>query len=202
MLTASGSPQTQGGHAVAIKIYIDQGHNPKSPNAGAEGNGLREQNITYRVGADLAALLRDNGAFAVRLSRPTPQTMLGTSNTTSLRARVEDANAWGADYFISIHTNASENATAGGTEAFAYAAPSAAFSLGTQILEDLSRATGLRNRGMQVRSGLYVLRKTDMPAVLVELGFISNPEEAELMNRRPDLFAVGIYDGIVEYTGV
>ena len=104
---------------MAIKIYIDQGHNPENPNAGAVGNGLREQDITYRVGEALAELLRADPAFEVRLSRPTPTTSLGSSNSTSLRARVEDANAWGADYFIRIHTNASENSSASGTEAFA-----------------------------------------------------------------------------------
>ena len=184
---------------MAIKIYIDQGHNPENPNAGAEGNGLREQDITYRVGKSLEELLAANPEFEVRLSRPDPTTALGTSNTTSLRARVNDANAWGADYFISIHTNASSNPSAKGTEAFAYSRPSAAFSLGEDILTGISEATGLRNRGMQIRPGLYVLRKTAMPAVLVELGFITNPEEATLMNTRPELFARGIYNGILEY---
>lgn len=184
---------------MATKIYIDQGHNPENPNAGAEGNGLQEQNITYRVGQELASLLRANGNFEVRLSRPTPQTSLGISNTTSLRARVDEANAWGADYFISIHTNASVNADATGSEDFVYSAPSSAFSLGEDIVDNISLITGLRNRGTKVRPGLYVLRKTAMPAVLVELGFISNPGDAELMDTRPDLFARGIYDGILEY---
>ncbi|MBE6674512.1 MAG: N-acetylmuramoyl-L-alanine amidase, partial [Ruminococcaceae bacterium] len=89
---------------MAIKVYIDQGHNPNPPNTGAEGNGYREQDITYRVGQSLAELLRSNGNFEVRLSRPTPQTQLGTSNASSLRQRVNEANSWGADYFISIHT--------------------------------------------------------------------------------------------------
>ena len=43
---------------MAIKIFIDQGHNPSGPNTGAEGFGLKEQDITYQVGKDLAALLR------------------------------------------------------------------------------------------------------------------------------------------------
>lgn len=187
---------------MAIKIYIDQGHNPLNPNAGAEGNGLREQDIVYAVGIELAELLRANPNFEVRLSRPTPDTQIGSSNTTSLRLRVEDANRWGADYFISIHTNASTIPSATGSEAFAFSAPSAAFSLGEDILYWLNQTTGLRNRGMQVRSGLYVLRRTAMPAVLVELGFITNPSDAALMSERPDLFAQGIYEGILEYTGV
>ena len=48
---------------MAIKIYIDQGHNPSSPNAGAEGNGYREQDISYQVGVRLAELLRRNVNF-------------------------------------------------------------------------------------------------------------------------------------------
>ena len=184
---------------MAIKIYIDQGHNPEAPNGGAEGNGLREQDITYRVGQELATLLRADGDYEVRLSRPTPTSSLGTSNSTSLRARVEDANAWGADYFISIHTNASSNSAASGTEAFAYSEPSRAFSLGEDIVEGITNVTGLRDRGMKVRPGLYVLRRTAMPAVLVELGFITNPGDAALMNENPALFARGIYQGIKNY---
>ena len=186
---------------MATKIYIDQGHNPQNPNAGAEGNGLQEQTVTYEVGQALATLLRQNPDFEVRLSRPTPSTLLGTSNSTSLAARVNDANSWGADYFISIHTNASSNPDASGTEAFAYSRPSRAFSLGEDIVAGISETTGLRNRGMKVRPGLYVLRRTNMPAVLIELGFITNPSDAALMNDRPDLFARGIYNGILRYLG-
>ena len=185
---------------MAIKIYIDQGHNPKNPNAGAEGNGLREQDIVFRVGIELARLLRENGNFDVRLSRPTEDSQIGTTNSTSLRLRVADANDWGADYFISLHTNASSNPEATGSEAFAFSEPSRAFELGKDILYWLNQTTGLRNRGMQVRTNLYVLRKTQMPAVLVELGFISNPSDAALMNSSPELFADGIYRGILEYT--
>lgn len=187
---------------MAIKIYIDQGHNPVNPNAGAEANGLREQNLVYTIGQELAALLRANGNFEVRLSRPTPETQLGTTKNSSLSTRVRDANSWGADYFISLHTNASNSPDAGGSEALVFSRPSSSASLAADILRNLNEATGLRNRGVIVRSGLYVLRKTAMPAVLVELGFITNPEEAALMRDRPDLFARGVYDGILDYTGV
>ena len=184
---------------MAIKIYIDQGHNPQNPNAGAEGNGLREQDIVFRIGILLADLLRANPNFEVRLSRPTADTQIGTSNTTSLRARVNDANSWGADYFLSLHTNASSIASATGSEAFAFSRTSPAFALGEDILEGLAASTGLRNRGMQVRSGLYVLRKTSMPSLLIELGFITNANDARLMSQQPELFARGIYNGILDY---
>ena len=184
---------------MAIKFYIDQGHNPQNPNAGAEGNGLREQDIVFPIGIELAALLNADPRFEARLSRPTPDTSIGTSNSSSLRLRVQDANSWGADYFISLHTNAAESSAASGSEGFAFSRPSAAFSLGTDILEGLSAATGLRNRGMKVRTNLYVLRKTVMPAVLIELGFITNRSDAFLMRDEPELFARGIYNGIVNY---
>ena len=190
------------GVIMAIKIYIDQGHNPSSPNAGAEGNGFVEQDLTYEIGIRLANLLRSNGNFEVRVSRPTPQSSLGTSNATSLRARVDEANAFGADYFISLHANASSNSAISGSEALVYSSPSVASELGEDILLWLNRITGLRNRGIVNRPGLYVLRKTQMPAVLVEMGFISNLNDATLMNNSPELFAEGIYNGILQYTGL
>ena len=186
---------------MATKIYIDQGHNPVNPNAGAEGNGLREQDLVYRIGVEFAELLRQNGGFDVRLSRPTPDTQLGSSTSSSLAARVNEANAGGADYFISLHTNASDNSSASGSEAFVYSRPSEAFELGEDLLEGLSETTGLRDRGTFVRPGLYVLRKTAMPAVLVELGFISNARDAALMENSPELFAQGLYRGLLEFLG-
>jgi N-acetylmuramoyl-L-alanine amidase len=189
----------KGDVVMAIKIYIDQGHNPRSPNTGAEGNGYAEQDITYEVGRSLATLLRNNGNFEVRLSRPSADTQLGTSNASSLRARVEDANSWGADYFISIHTNASSSSSASGSEALVYSTPSISTNLGEDILASLNEAAGLPNRGIKVRPGLYVLRKTNMPAVLVEIGFISNPYDANLMANNPQLFARGIYNGILDF---
>lgn len=187
---------------MAIKIYIDQGHNPQNPNAGAEGNGLREQDITYRVGVLLAQLLSRSGNYEVRLSRNTPTEVIGTSNTSSLRERTNEANAWGADYFISIHTNASDNPSATGVETYAYSASGRGYSLAEDIVDNLAESTGLNNRGVKLRPSLYVLRKTAMPAVLAEIGFITNPRDAALMSGSPELFAQGIYNGIVEFTGL
>ena len=186
-----------------IKIYVDQGHNPRDYNTGAEGNGFYEQDITYEVGRLLYNMLLLNPNFEPRLSRPTPDTLLGTSNSSSLTARVNEANSWGADLFLSIHTNAAENPMASGSEALIYSRASrTALGVSEDILENLNEVTGLRNRGVVERPGLYVLKKTSMPAVLVEIGFITNRYDAELMAYSPELFAEGIYRGLVEYYGV
>lgn len=185
---------------MSIKIYLDQGHNPSGFNTGAEGNGYYEQDITYDIGIRLAELLRTRPEFEVRLSRPTSDTILGFSNSSSLSTRVREANNWGADIFLSLHTNASNNDRATGSEALIYSrASTVARELSEDILEGLTNATGLRNRGIVERPGLYVLRETTMPAIIVEMGFISNPTDASLMVNSPGLFARGIFNGILEY---
>ena len=183
---------------MAIKIYIDQGHNPVNPNAGAEGNGYREQDLVFEIGRRLAAILQANG-FETRLSRPTRDTQLGTSVSTSLSTRVNDANTWGANYFVSLHTNASVNPQANGAEVLVYSTSSPAYELAQSVLEQLTLSTGVRGRGVVTRPGLYVLRRTAMPAILVEMGFITNPSDANLMANSPGAFAQGIADGIIDY---
>ena len=69
-------------------------------------------------------------------------------------------------------------------------------------MREMTNYTGLRNRGVFSRTGLYVLRRTQMPAILLELGFITNPSDAALMSGQPELFARGIYEGILDYFGV
>lgn len=188
---------------MAIKVYIDQGHNPSSYNTGAEGQGYYEQDITYRIGVLLNGYFRENPNFETRLSRPTSETILGTSNSSSLAARVREANSWGADLFLSLHTNASVNPEANGSEGLVYSyTATEAVAAAEDILEEMTLITGLKNRGVIERPGLYVLRKTQMPAVLVEMGFISNPSDAELMANSPNLFALGIYRGVLKYYGL
>ena len=184
---------------VAIKIFIDQGHNPEGVNAGAEGFGYREQDINYAVGTRLGELLRQDGRFEVKLSRNSPTDSLGTSNATSLAARVNAANEWGADYFISVHANASTNPNANGTEVYVYREPSTAADLAEDVLEGIVDRMGTKNNGVRVNPGLYVLRRTRMPAILVELGYITNAEDVRKMTEDPWGFAQGIYNGILDY---
>lgn len=187
---------------MAIKIFIDQGHNPTGyPNTGASGNGQEEQDITYEVGVLLADLLKEDGRFDVRLSRPTPDTVLGTSNATSLMERVAMANRWPANYFISIHANASTNPAANGTEVYVYRLETQADWLAQDVLNGIVETVGTKDNGVRARTGLYVLRKTQMPAILVELAYLSNQADAEKLQNDRALFALGIYRGILRYFG-
>jgi len=182
-----------------IKIFIDQGHNPKNPNSGAEGNGLQEADLTYKIGIRLRDLLNSNPDFTSITSRNSPDEILGTSNATSLAARANAANAWGADFFISLHCNASEITTATGSEGYVYSVSSPAYQFAQSILKGLYNQTGTVSRGVFARPTLYVLRKTAMPATLIEMGFITNAAEAAAMNNDPASYAQGIYNGIVSY---
>ena len=184
---------------MAIKIFIDQGHNPEGVNAGAEGFGYREQDINYAVGTRLGELLREDGRFEVKLSRNSPTDSLGTSNTSSLATRVNVANEWGADYFISIHANASTNPAQNGTEVYVYRNPSVAANLAKDVLQGIVQRMDTRDNGVRVNSALYVLRRTRMPAILVELGYITNAEDVQKMVDDPWGFAQGIYNGVLNY---
>lgn len=186
---------------MAIKIFIDQGHNPSGPNTGAEGNGLREQDVTYQVGTYLADLLRADPRFEVRVSRSTPDEVLGTSNATSLAARVNMANSWPADYFISIHCNANTNPAVNGTEVYVYRENTQSYWLAQHVLNGVVERVGTRDNGVRLNPSLYVLRRTNMPSILVELAYLTNASDAQKLADDPYGFAQGIYNGILSYFG-
>lgn len=210
--TTTEEPTTSPEPEEKIKIYIDQGHNPFLPkqnpddpnkgwNTGAsnEALGLYEQDITYDFGIRLAKLLEQDGRFEVRLSRPTPDTILGTDNDSALDFRINDAAAWGADYFISLHTNSYTSTSVSGIEVYAANGDEVGRELGNDILNALVKSTGLRDRGMRDGSDLRVLKNAQMPATLIEMGYISNEGDATLLRDSSELFIQGLYNGIVSY---
>ena len=183
-----------------IRIYIDQGHNPAPHhNLGAEGNGLYEQDLTFQIGCMLAELLREDGRFEVCLSRPDESSVLGTDQISSLQARVDGAAQFEADYFISLHINSFTDASANGIEVHTARRSGDSYALGKCLLNGMLDTTGLKSRGMKQSADLYVLKNATMPAVLLEMGFISNQDDAAFLQQHPDLFAKGIYDGIVDH---
>ena len=192
--------QTRSLETDRIRIYIDQGHNPtQSHNSGAEGNGLYEQDVTFAVGCMLAELLEEDGRFEVRLSRPDESTVLGSDTASSLKARVDGATDFNAEYFISLHVNSYTQDTANGIEVFVSGKDSESYAFGSAMLDGMLNSTGLNNRGMKQGADLYVLKNADMPAALLEMGFISNSDDAALLADTPELFARGIYNGILEH---
>lgn len=183
-----------------IRIFIDQGHNPTSyHNAGAVGNGLYEQDLTYAIGHLLAQRLKEDGRFHVRLSRPTGNTVLGTDNPTSLAARVRGAQDFDADYFISLHTNSFDSETANGVEVLVAEQGSVSYAFGECLLQGMIDSTNLKNRGMKLNPDLHVLKNATMPAALLEMGFITNATDAAVLAETPELFVEGIYNGLLAY---
>ena len=189
---------------MAIRIFIDQGHNPVGSgiNEGAQGNGLFESEITYNVGLYLANLLREDPRFEVRLSRNSPTEVLGTSNTSSLAERVRMANEWPANYFISIHCNANVNPAINGTEIYVYEEYSEAYYMAEYIMNEIVTIVGTRDNGVRVRPSLYVLRRTLMPSLLIELGYLTNTSDAEKLRDNQWLYAYAIYRGLLVYFGL
>lgn len=187
---------------MAIKIFIDQGHNPTGyHNTGARGLGLIEEDITYQVGIYLANLLGADRRFSVMLSRPTSTTVLGTSNATSLAERVRMANEWPADYFISIHVNSNVNPAINGAEIYIYQYNTQAHWLAQHIMDAIVHFTALNNNGIRINQSLYVLRRTNMPSLLIEMGYLTNEHDAAILRDDQWLIAYAIYIGILNYFG-
>ena len=160
------------------KIFIDAGHG--GPDPGAVGNGVTEEYVNLNVARYLAQDLRDAG-YDVMEYRATPTENVLNDKNADLRNRASMANSWGADYFISIHTNSSTNPSAQGAEAYVYRLGGEAERLGESILESISDRLGSVNRGVMA-ANFVVLRRTRMPAVLVELGYLTNSTEALNLN--------------------
>lgn len=192
----------KGSATLAIKIFIDQGHNPTGyHNTGAVGNGLVEQDINYQVGIYLMNLLNSDARFEARVSRPTPTTVLGTTNSTSLAERVRMANSWPANYFISIHCNSNVNPAINGTEVYIFQYYNQAHWLAEQVLTGITQMVGTKDNGVRLNPALYVLSRTQMPSILVELGYLSNWADAQKLRNNQYQFAYGIYLGIMRYFG-
>lgn len=153
-----------------LKIYIDPGHGGNDP--GAVGNGLREKDLTLAIALRLRNILvNEYDNVQVRMSRT-------TDTSVSLNQRTDDANAWGADYLISIHINA------GGGEGFeihtyngSYAGKSETNAKAKAIHDAIIRETNWEDRGCK-ESNFHMVRESDMSAALSENGFIDNSSDA------------------------
>ena len=111
------------------------------------------------------------------------------------------ANSWPADYFLSIHCNSNTNPAINGSEMYVYRINTQSYWLAQHILNAVVERVGTRDNGVRINPSLYVLRRTTMPAVLVELAYLSNTSDAEKLRDDQRGFAWGIYNGLLSYFG-
>gem|GEM_PF-253353 len=167
-------------NATNYKIAIDPGHG--GYDSGAVGtNGTKEKDITLAVALKLGDILVKNGVDVV-FTRTSDNVPWPNNKNTELQMRCDIANEAKVDYFVSIHTNSIDGSPGtSGTETFYDRDSTNGIPLATNIQEELVSALNSKDRGIK-GSGLYVVKYTDAPAVLVELEFLSNPDKEKLMN--------------------
>ena len=176
-----------------LTIVLDAGHG--GHDTGALGDKTREKDHTLEMIQQLAGNLRSRGAN-VLLTR-------SGDYFVTLQGRVDFANTRKADLFISIHNNAADRGAAmgKGTQTFYYTAQSV--GLAREIHKELSKATGLYNRGI-TQERFFVIRKTWMPSVLLEVAFVTNPREEGLLSSPEwsQRVAEGVTRGVINYSSV
>lgn len=173
---------------MAYTIVLDAGHGGANP--GAVYNGRQEKddalNLTLAVGKIL-----ENAGVNVVYTRT-------TDVYESPAQKAAQGNAAGADYFVSIHRNSSVYPNQySGVETLVYNRYGAAAEMAENINENLQQV-GFTNLGLNERKNLIVLNQTQMPALLVEVGFINNDKDNALFDSRFNDIAQAIADGILE----
>lgn len=188
-------------------IVLDPGHGGYDP--GAVGpTGIKEKDVTLTVASKLAEKLRQSG-FEVHLTRNSDQTLWDNDN--DLQMRCDIANRRRATLFISIHCNSADNHAACGFEVYTTPGQGASDPLAEAIVQAWAKAfpqmvirKDLADGDSDKEANFYVLRKTDMPAILIELAFISNPDEEKLLADPgfQDRCAQAIVAGVKKYLGI
>ena len=183
----NGSGGSGNGMPGVKKVFIDPGHGGSDP--GASGNGLIEKDIVLNIAKKLGSKLQSKG-ISVMYSRT-------TNVSVGLAERAEMANNWGADLFVSVHSNAFDGSgSAYGTECYTH--PNDVYTtkqLSSDVAASISQKLGMYNRGHK-NADFAVLRLSSMPAILVETAFIDNAGDANLLRNRQDDFATAICDAI------
>ncbi|MBU2701953.1 N-acetylmuramoyl-L-alanine amidase [Sporomusaceae bacterium BoRhaA] len=178
-------------------IVVDPGHGGSNP--GAVGNNVRESDINLAVALKLQDQLTQAGAKVI-MTRSSDHTVAPEGSTLGqeLAARVEQAESNHADLFISLHSNENSDNSIQGAMTFYNSAQSSPVALIVQ--NALISATGANDKGTS-QANFYVIRSTSMPSILVEMGFVSNGQEAVKLNSSDyqNKIALGIRKGIVQY---
>lgn len=180
-------------------VVLDAGHGGFDP--GKVGvNGANEKDINLAIMDKLQTFLEQGGA-TVFVTRATDEA-LGSSKNEDMRERKVIANENNGDLLISIHQNAFTSSSVRGSQVFYHKNSQQGELLAEKIQENLKKYVDNDNaREIKPNDDYYILRTTEIPAVLVECGFISNPQEEMLLNDPvyQEKIAWGIYVGILEY---
>lgn len=189
-----------GGGIKGKKITIDPGHGGSDPGAIGKG-GTTEKETNLKVAEKLRMYLTEMGA-SVTMTRTTDVDVYGLNATDAqeLQARVDVAENNSADFFISLHSNASTNRDVSGMSTYYYPKTDYDILAARSIQNSLTSVFGLNDLGIR-QAGFYVVKRSSMPAVLVEMVFISNAKEEKLLrsNWFQTKMAKTIADGIEAY---
>ena len=172
-------------------ILLDMGHGAQD--AGASANGLTEKKLNLDQGLEIYKMLERNPNIKVYVTRE-------DDSYPSNSSRAKLANDIGADIFVSLHHNSFTSPSANGTEVLYSTKSPKSKQMAEIIQRNMVSSLGTFNRGTKARPGLVVLNSTQMPAVLVETAFISNPGDIQKL-KSPEFnqkAAAVIYDSIVE----
>ena len=185
-----------------IKIILDPGHG--DPDPGARGRMSNEADINLDVAVELSKILSSMGIVAP-LTRSGPKRIHRDNRNVDLTSRPGMANRLKADAFVSIHCNGAVSPEANGFEIYTTPGQNRSDTLATAIFESWQKAfpsqrkrTDYRDNDPDKEANLKVLREAHCPAVLIELGFITNPtEERFLIDRHNQhVMALAIAAGI------
>ena len=171
-----------------LTVVLDAGHG--GSDSGATYKGRLEKDDTLRLVKAVGAILENNGINVV-------YTRENDIYETPFKKATEGNNS-GADFFISIHRNSSETPNQySGVETLVYNNDGIRAVMAENINNELAKA-GYRNLGVDERPNLVVLRRTQMPAALVEVGFINNDEDNRIFDENFPQIAQGIANGIIK----
>lgn len=177
-----------------MKILINPGHMPGvDPGAVNAEYNITEADTVKEIGELTASYLRKAGVECIVMQS---DNICGESpnypNVVAL------ANNEDVDYVISIHCNSHANKSANGVECWVYPGSSKGTRIASTILNQIVNSLGMTNRGIKESSSLMILRHPNAPAVLVELGFISNDDDVEKLMYNKDDFARAIARGVTD----
>lgn len=199
-----GAPSPSPAPLAGKVIVLDPGHG--GPNPGSIGVGpTPEKDNVLAIGLYAKELLEAAGAKVVMTRSADVDPSVGTpwegQPTGQLDARVATANNSGADVFVSIHNNYNNDPSYTGIQVYYDVNRPESAPLAQALHQALLTTLGAADRGLMDGSWLKVLRETRMPAVLLEIGFLSNPDEAYRLStpafRRQA--AQAIYQGLLSY---